>query len=696
MAALRPVILLVTDDENQSAAVQRVLKRQPATILHASSCDEAIALAREHGCTVVLLALRAGVEEAVERFRASPITRHSPVIVICAAEADEAQIEAIYRAGAADFLRCPVSTTVLQARLRAVLDLATLRYEAEFRAHKHALLVESAGVGILGLDTAGRIVWANGMAQRLLGADEATMHGSTLHKFLIDRRGGRHRAWSHHRIAKGIYDTGLYRSDQEILRRSDGHRFPVELVATAMPPLEGEELETVLVFQDITRRRELEGQLVRLASCDPLTGFVNRVQFYANLNDAIERGKRGGGRVGVLYIDLDHFSGVNDRYGHEIGDQLLLAFGARLKTRIRGADKIGRFGGDEFLVILENLKDDTDIDKIGQELVALTSEPVLINGQALRVTASVGSALFPESGSDAAMLVRNADRAMYKAKASGRNCIVHGEVNAAHDTNRSAALRGALARAVTHGELELHYQPRVDIASGDIVGVEALTRWNHPELGQLSPAVFIPLTEDSGLITLLGEWVLRSACEQACAWHRAGLWAPDMAMGINVSRMELMERSWSNIVGRVLDEYDMDPACFELEVTESDLMQNAAALVALEGLGERGLSLAIDNFGTGYTSLGQLRRLPVRTLKIDQSLLRHIALDGNDAAIINAIVHMGESLNLHVVAEGVEQEEQVHFLRRVRCRQAQGFHFSRPVSAAAAEALLKQGCCAGA
>lgn len=695
MAAAQPVILLITDDPQQSAAVQRVLRRQPATVLKAPTTPEAVALAREHGCALFLIELHQGIEESLEALRASLATRHSPVIVMAKTEVDEAQIEAIHRAGAADILCFPVPHLVLQARLRAVVELALLRHEAEGRARKNALLLENAGVGILALDTDGRIIMANAMAQRLLGADGATMQGSALHKFLVERRGGRHRAWSHHRIAQAIFETGLYRSDQEVLRSSEGHRFPVELVATAMPAVEGEEIATVVVFQDITRRRELEGQLVRLASCDPLTGFVNRVQFYANLNDAIERCRRTGTRVGVLYIDLDHFKGINDRYGHEMGDQLLLAFGARLKTRIRGADKIGRFGGDEFLVILESLKDRADVDTIGQELITLALEPISINGQSFSVTASIGSALFPEGGTDAAMLVRNADRAMCKAKSSGRNCIVHGEV-LVHDTHRGAALRAALERAITHGELQLHYQPRVDIVSGDIVGVEALTRWNHPELGQLNPAVFIPLAEDSGLIALLGEWVLRTACEQASVWQRAGLWMPDMAMGINVSRMELTERSWSKTVDRVLDDYDMDPASLELEVTENDLMQNAAALVALESLGERGLSLAIDNFGTGYTSLGQLQRLPVRTLKIDQSLLRHIALDGGDAAIVNAIVHMGESLNLHVVAEGVEQEEQVHFLRRARCRQAQGFHFSHPVPAAAAEALLKQGRCVNA
>lgn len=695
MAAAQPVILLITDDPQQSAAVQRVLRRQPATVLKAPTTPEAVALAREHGCALFLIELHQGIEESLEALRASLATRHSPVIVMAKTEVDEAQIEAIHRAGAADILCFPVPHLVLQARLRAVVELALLRHEAEGRARKNALLLENAGVGILALDTDGRIIMANAMAQRLLGADGATMQGSALHKFLVERRGGRHRAWSHHRIAQAIFETGLYRSDQEVLRSSEGHRFPVELVATAMPAVEGEEIATVVVFQDITRRRELEGQLVRLASCDPLTGFVNRVQFYANLNDAIERCRRTGTRVGVLYIDLDHFKGINDRYGHEMGDQLLLAFGARLKTRIRGADKIGRFGGDEFLVILESLKDSADVDTIGQELITLALEPISINGQSFSVTASIGSALFPEGGTDAAMLVRNADRAMCKAKSSGRNCIVHGEV-LVHDTHRGAALRAALERAITHGELQLHYQPRVDIVSGDIVGVEALTRWNHPELGQLNPAVFIPLAEDSGLIALLGEWVLRTACEQASVWQRAGLWMPDMAMGINVSRMELTERSWSKTVDRVLDDYDMDPASLELEVTENDLMQNAAALVALESLGERGLSLAIDNFGTGYTSLGQLQRLPVRTLKIDQSLLRHIALDGGDAAIVNAIVHMGESLNLHVVAEGVEQEEQVHFLRRARCRQAQGFHFSHPVPAAAAEALLKQGRCVNA
>lgn len=695
MSVARPVILLVTDDPQRSMAVQRALRRQSAAILQTSSTGEAVTLAREHGCCLLLVELTKGAEEAIELLRANPVTRHSPVIVI-SEDADETHVATFYRAGAADVLRSSVSPAVLQARVRTVLDLALLRSEAEHRARRQRFLLESAGVGMLGLDSSGRIVLANAMAKQLLGADDAAMQGSALHKFLIERRGGRHRAWNHHRIAKGIYETGLYRSDQEVLRSGDGRRFPVELVATAMPPLEGEEIETVLVFQDITRRREIEGQFMRLASCDPLTGFVNRVQFYANLNDAIERGKRTGGRVGVLYIDLDHFKDINDRHGHEIGDQLLLAFGARLKTRIRGADKIGRFGGDEFLVILENLKDDTDVNKIGQEIVALVAEPISINDQTFHVTASVGSALFPDGGTDAAMLVRNADRAMFKAKSSGRNCIVHGEVHMMHDTHRSAALRAALERAVTHGELELHYQPRVDIVSGEIVGVEALARWNHPELGLLSPAVFIPLAEDSGLITLLGEWVLRSACEQARAWYRAGLWVPDMAMGVNVSRMELMDHRWSTTVIRVLDEYDMDPGCFELEVTESDLVQNAAALVALEGLGERGVGLAIDNFGTGYTSLGQLRRLPVRTLKIDQSLLRHIGLDGSDAAIVNAIVHMGERLNLHVVAEGVEQEEQVRFLRHARCRQAQGFHFSRPVPVAAAEALLKQGCCLGA
>lgn len=696
MAAARPMVLLVTDDPERGAVTQRALKRVPAAVVEVATVEEGVASAREHAYAVVLVDLTEGLEEAVELLRAGVATRHSPVLVLAAAESDEGGAETCYRAGAADYLRRPFPPAALQARVRAFIDAVTLRHEAESSARKHALLLDSIGEGVLGLDAAGRIAFANAAAQRLLGCEASTMFGSALHKFLVERRGGRHRAWSGHRIAKALRESGVYRGDQELFRRRDGHEFPVELVATAVPATGDSDVEAVLLFQDITRRRDLESQLVRLASCDPLTGFVNRVQFYANLSDAIERGKRMAARVGVLFIDLDRFKSINDRYGHDMGDQVLLAFGARLRLRFRSADKIGRFGGDEFLVILENVKDARDVDKVGQEVVSLAARPLVVGEQELHVTASVGGALFPEEGVDAPMLVRSADRSMYKAKSTGRNRFVRIETDGAEDAARGVALRGALQRAIEHGELELLYQPRVDIASGDIVGVEALVRWNHPELGQVSPSVFIPLAEDSGLMAPLGEWVMRAACEQARVWRRAGLWTPDMAMGVNISRMQLTDRNWSKTLERVLSESEMDPASLEFDVTESDLMQNVGALLALEGLGERGVSIAIDDFGTGYTSLGQLRRLPVRTLKIDQSLLRHIAVDGSDAAIVSAIVHMGESLNLHVVAEGVEQADQVRFLRRARCRQAQGYHYSRPIAAAATAELLRSGSCAGA
>jgi diguanylate cyclase (GGDEF)-like protein len=402
----------------------------------------------------------------------------------------------------------------------------------------------------------------------------------------------------------------------------------------------------------------------------------------------VETAKRYDRKFAVLFIDLDRFKVINDTLGHEAGDVLLREMAARLRECLRASDVVARLGGDEFVVLLQEIRDGAQVGTVARNILSTIIKPVVILGQECRVTASIGVCIHPEDGQDDQAVMKNADMAMYHAKEEGKNNYqFYSSKMKAHSIER-LALETNLRRALECNELSLHYQAKVDFKTGSITGVEALLRWNNPQLGSVPPTQFIPLAEETGLIVPIGRWVLRTACAQSVAWQRDGL--PPVRMSVNLSMRQLADEGLTREIAAVLRETGLDPDLLELEVTESMIMNNSEravrVLTAIKALGVR---LAIDDFGTGYSSLAHLKRFPIDTLKVDRSFIREIPHDAEDRAIAEAIIAMGKTLSLTVVAEGVETPEQQAFLSDRSCDEMQGYFFSTPVEPADFAALLR-------
>ncbi len=441
------------------------------------------------------------------------------------------------------------------------------------------------------------------------------------------------------------------------------------------------------IFWDITARKSAEEQIEYLAHHDPLTDLPNRVLLRDRFLQAQGQAARSDARVAILFLDLDHFKLVNDTLGHPIGDRLLQAVAERLRRGVRETDTISRQGGDEFVIVLPELADPESAGSIAGKLMEQMHEPVRVNGHRLNVTFSLGIALYPDDGDDFDTLMKKADTAMYSAKEAGRNTLRF--FTAAMNVEAAARLKlqGRLQRALEKEELVLYYQPQFDLASGRILGAEALLRWRDPERGLVPPGEFIPVAEDTGLIGPIGEWVIGEACRELRRWHEAG--ATDLAMAVNLSPVQFRRSRLVEIAARALQENRLPAECLEFELTESLLIREDAAiletLTALKGLG---VKLSIDDFGTGYSSLAYLKRFNVDKLKIDQSFIRELCSNPDDEAIVSAVITMARQLRLRTVAEGVENAEQATMLRRFDCDEVQGFHFGRPMPAADFQALL--------
>ncbi|MCW5622975.1 MAG: EAL domain-containing protein, partial [Burkholderiales bacterium] len=418
-----------------------------------------------------------------------------------------------------------------------------------------------------------------------------------------------------------------------------------------------------------------EARLDYLAYYDPVTNLLNRHGFNERIQFALSRAQRFGGRVGLLLLDLDNFKVINDTMGHQAGDALLAALGHRLREALRQGDTVCRLGGDEFAVIVDNVGSAQEVELVAAKIVNTLVLPLMVSGQEVYVTASCGVSLYPEHGSDARTLVRTADTAMYCAKEAGKNAfrVFRPEMN--QRAFRRMSLEHSLRKAMENGDLRLRYQPKVDLRSGRVVGAEALLRWVHTEDGSISPAEFIPVAEESGLIVPLGAWVLRTACREAKRWQEAGLGRIPVA--VNLSARQFKDQGLLDAVLEALEESGLEPDQLELELTESMLMENVEANIELlRELRARGVRLSIDDFGTGYSSMGYLKRFPIRSLKVDRSFVRDIPHDRDDCAIAGAIVALAHELGLGVVAEGVENVEQLRFLARHDCYVQQGFYFS--------------------
>ncbi|WP_243041085.1 putative bifunctional diguanylate cyclase/phosphodiesterase [Dyella sedimenti] len=421
---------------------------------------------------------------------------------------------------------------------------------------------------------------------------------------------------------------------------------------------------------------------------DALTGLPNRLLFNDRLDTVIREANRTGESFALLFVDLDRFKTINDTLGHAVGDQVLLTTTQRLRGSVRASDTVARYAGDEFVVILRHIVKNEDVLRVAEKIVAVMGAPLRIDdGTELQVTASIGVSFFPEDAPDAETLLKHADEAMYAAKSLGRNNYQIYEGNGEQSHQQNLALKSGLRHAEHKGELRVFYQPQVDAASEDIVGMEALVRWEHPELGFIGPGFFIPLAEETGLIVSIGEWVLRTACRHAQEWERRfGL---GLRLGVNLSAVQLMQPNLLEVVASALEESGLEASLLEMEVTESISIKAAPNLMEnLQGLHRLGCRIAIDDFGTGAASLDYLRKLPADRIKVDQSFVRNIGVDPDDEAIVRATIEMAHRLKRGVVAEGVETEQHLQFLRNNHCDELQGYLFCRPLPQPAFEKLL--------
>jgi diguanylate cyclase (GGDEF)-like protein/PAS domain S-box-containing protein len=461
-------------------------------------------------------------------------------------------------------------------------------------------------------------------------------------------------------------------------RRMDGGLFWVE-VAMRLACFSDGQNRLLVVVRDITERKNALERLEFLAHHDPLTELPNRLLLHDRVDQAIALAEREGRRVAVMFLDLDQFKAVNDSLGHAAGDRLLKDVAWRLRQCVRESDTIARLGGDEFVIVLNNVRDTDGVVEVAEKIHKSVAPPITIDGQEITSTLSMGIALFPEDGRDFDTLMKKADAAMYHAKESGRSTYRFFAARMNADAVAHLALRSGLHRALERGEFQLYFQPQVSLAGGAVVGAEALIRWNHPERGLVSPAEFIPVAEDSGLIVPMGDWVLRQACRQAALWQAGG---HALTMAVNLSALQFRRGDLERAVREALEESGLPPQSLELELTESIMIQDHEAVMDMtRRLGALGVQLSIDDFGTGYSSMAYLKRFAVDKLKIDQSFVRDVHTDADNAAITRAIIQMAHSLKLEVIAEGVEDQEVVEFLRDHGCDLAQGFLYGRPMTA---------------
>lgn len=538
-----------------------------------------------------------------------------------------------------------------------------------------AAIVENANDAIIGRTFNGTIQSWNAAAERMLGYTAAEAAGRPI-TFILPPGRQSNLARNTERVLSGEA-VAPYESKRVT---KDGRMIDVLVSISPVRNNSGEISSASVILHDISALKQALDRLNYLTQHDELTGLPNRNLFRDRLASAMARARRNGQIVALMFLDLDRFKEINDSLGHAAGDMVLQAVAKLLTKSLREADTIARLGGDEFTLILENMAQTDQATAMAEKILRIFSDPLIIEDREIYVTPSVGIALYPGSGEDVDTLLQTADVAMYHAKEEGRNTFAFYaptmNVLAAEHLDMENLLRHALERQ----EFTLHYQPKVGVKSGLITGVEALIRWNSMELGQVSPGKFIPLAEKTGLIVPIGEWVLKTACAQSRAWQDQGL--PPLRISVNLSPRQFRQKDLVEMVAGVLRDTGLEPRLLELEITESMIMLHAdKAIAILQDLHQLDVQLSVDDFGTGYSSLSYLKRFPVQKLKIDQSFMRDITVNGDDVGIVTAVIAMAKSLALEVVAEGVETREQLVFLAKHDCEEYQGYYFSRPVSA---------------
>jgi diguanylate cyclase (GGDEF)-like protein/PAS domain S-box-containing protein len=575
-----------------------------------------------------------------------------------------------------------VTAAIRDISVRKAAEEHLAQMEARYRG-----LLEAAPDAMVVVDQGGEIVLLNVQAEKQFGYRRDELIGQKV-KNIIPKGFAERLVADALRSAEDALAQQIGTGIELNGRRKDGSEFPIEIM---LSPLEG--AEGVLVtaaIRDITTRKKAEALMIHSSEHDFLTGLPNRMLLSDRVNQAIRLAIRHKKKVAVLFLDLDGFKHINDSLGHPTGDKLLQSVGKRLVDCVRGSDTVSRQGGDEFVVLLSEEDDSEDVSVTAKRMLRAVAEAHFVDQHDLHVTCSVGVSLYPDDGLNAETLIKNADTAMYQAKENGRQTYQYFKPAMNVRAVERQSLEESLRRALERQEFVVHYQPKINLNTGRISGAEALLRWTHPTRGAVPPGQFIPVAEDCGLILPIGTWVLRQACQQAQAWVDAGL--PLGTMAVNISAMQLRNESFVEGVFAILQDTRLDPRLLELELTESVLMKHAESTASiLTALRERGVQVAVDDFGTGYSSLSYLRKFPIDALKIDQSFVSQITTVPDEIIIVKAVIGLGRSLKLRVVAEGVETQEQLAFLQAYQCDEAQGYYFSRPVLPEQFAKLLKSG-----
>ncbi|MFC0253153.1 EAL domain-containing protein [Massilia consociata] len=564
----------------------------------------------------------------------------------------------------------------------------TFRRKARLRLQESEeffrLTFNQAAVGIVLLGSDGRVLRTNSKMSHILGYSEIELLQRFFQQLTCEADLPDELALIRRLKAGEISD---YQREKRLIRR-DGVLVWVSVNVSSMRDANGNQ-RFICVIKDISRQKQAEEALLRMANHDALTGLPNRVLMQDRLGQAIMHAHRNGRQVALMFIDLDRFKHVNDSLGHDAGDALIVEIARRLSSSLRESDTVARQGGDEFVVVLPDLASEEDASTVACKLLENLFQPITLCGQEVFPSGSIGIAMYPRDGEDSATLLKCADSAMYGSKGQGGNHYSFYTAEMGEQAYEHLRMEGALQRALQRGEFLLHYQPVVDIGSGRVTGVEALLRWQPQDRGMVSPAEFIPLAEETGLIVPIGDWVLQTAMRQQVAWRQAGL--PLVRISVNLSARQFLGQDVAQRVAGLLAQTGCDPSWLTLEITESVLMENPVAATETMGrLAEMGVQLAIDDFGTGYSSLASLKRFPIHSLKIDRSFVMDLTQDADDAAIVNAVIALAHSMKLNVIAEGVETTEQLAFLQEHGCDQMQGYCFSRPVAPERIEAMLRR------
>ena len=549
--------------------------------------------------------------------------------------------------------------------------------------------LESIGDAVITTDIQANVEYLNPAAEFLTGWTNSEAKGQPLEKVfhIINEDSGQTVESPIVHCLKEGRIVGL--TNHTVLINRTGSTIGIEESAAPIRDRTEAVIGGVLIFRDVSYKRNLMRELAHQAHHDALTGLPNRLNFNESLNQALARAKRKRGMLSVMFLDLDRFKLINDTMGHNLGDLLLKDIAERIRQTLREGDTIARQGGDEFLVLLPEIRDEQEVISVTERILGVFSQPLMLDGNEVYMSTSIGISLYPTDGSNLETLVKQADTAMYYAKEQGRNNYQFFTSGLNIKANNRLSTENSLRKALARGEFILHYQPQVDIESGSIVGLEALIRWNSAEQGIVPPFSFIPIAEDTGLIVPIGEWVLRTACAQNKAWQEQGY--PHLRMAVNVSARQFREPRFIKLVAEILQETGLDPQWLELEITESIAMENGDASVEMLSLfKDLGVRISIDDFGTGFSSLNYLRRMPIDTLKIDQSFIKDISTGENGEEVVTAIIQLAKNLRLKVIAEGVETNSQRSFLKNKRCDEMQGFLFSKAVTPEEVEKLFDQ------